>query len=95
MLSNSRFGSGTVCPPISGKPAGNDICTPLCPEAPLDSLNGESEKPRYIRMLQLDFCSEVKPGTLLEFSRGEEFGLLYLRGTKPDGTVAFIAACVY
>ena len=55
----------------------------------------ESETPRYIRMLQLDFCSEVKPGTLLEFSRGEDFGLQYLRGTKPDGTVAFIAACVY
>jgi acyl-ACP thioesterase len=55
----------------------------------------ESEKPRYIRMIQLDFSSEVRPGTLLEFSRGEEFGLLYLRGTKPDGTVAFTAACVY
>ena len=55
----------------------------------------EGDTPRYIRMIQLDFSSEVRPGTLLEFSRGEEFGLLYLRGTKPDGVVAFTAACVY
>ena len=55
----------------------------------------DHDKPRYIRMLQLDFCSEVRPGTLLTFERGEDFGLLYLRGVKPDGTVAFIAACVY
>ena len=55
----------------------------------------EGDTPRYIRMIQLDFSSEVKPGTPLDFSRGEEFGLLYLRGTKPDGVVAFTAACVY
>lgn len=55
----------------------------------------ESETPHYLRMLQLDFCSEVRPGTLLHFERGEDFGLQYLRGVKPDGTVAFVAALVY
>ena len=54
-----------------------------------------AEHPRYMRMIQLDFSSEVLPGTRLEFSRGEVNGLHYLRGTKPDGTVAFTAACVY
>jgi len=55
----------------------------------------ESEKPRYMRMIQLDFSSEVRPGTRLEFTRGEKNGLIYLRGTKPDGVLAFTAACVY
>ncbi len=55
----------------------------------------ESERPRYIRMLQVDFCSEVRPGTQLSFFRGEVNGLQYLRGVKPDGTVAFIAAAVF
>lgn len=55
----------------------------------------ESEKPRYMRMIQLDFSSEVRAGTRLEFARGEKNGLIYLRGTKPDGAVAFTAACVY
>ena len=55
----------------------------------------ESPTPRYIRMIQLDYSSEVRPGTLLEFSRGEVNGLQYLRGVKPDGTPAFTAAVIF
>ena len=55
----------------------------------------ESKTPRYLRMMQLDFSSEVMPGTFLEFSRGEVNGLQYLRGVKPDGTAAFTAAAVF
>ncbi len=55
----------------------------------------EREKPCYMRMIQLDYSSEVRPGTELRFSRGEVNGLYYLRGEKPDGTVAFIAAAVF
>lgn len=55
----------------------------------------EGEKPRYMRMIQLDFSSEVYPGTPLQFYRGEVNGLLYLRGEKPDGIVAFTAAAVF
>jgi len=55
----------------------------------------ESAKPRYLRMMQVDFSSEVRPGTLLQFSRGEVNGLQFLRGVKPDGTVAFTAAAVF
>ena len=53
----------------------------------------ESDSPRYMKMMQLDYISEVYPGTLLHFERGEAEGIRYVRGLKPDGTVAFTAAC--
>ncbi len=55
----------------------------------------ESPTPRYLRMIQLDFSSEVFPGTELSFFRGEVNGLYYLKGVKPDGMVAFTAAAVF
>ncbi|MBE6914373.1 MAG: hypothetical protein E7472_05500 [Ruminococcaceae bacterium] len=55
----------------------------------------ESETPRLMRMMQVDFCSEVMPGTLLRFERGEENGACIVRGVKPDGKVAFVASCVF
>jgi len=50
------------------------------------------ETPRYMQMMQVDFISEVRPGTELHFERGEKDGVRYLRGLKPDGTVAFAVA---
>ena len=55
----------------------------------------ETEEPRRMRQLQIDYASEVRPGTLLRFERGEEDGVRYLRGIKPDGVTAFTAACVF
>ena len=55
----------------------------------------ESETPRLMRSIQVDFSSEVYPGTLLQFERGEADGVRYLRGIKPDGVVAFSAACEF
>lgn len=53
------------------------------------------ETPRFMRFMQVDFSSEVRPGTQLAFSRGEADGLCYVRGSKPDGKAAFTAACVF
>jgi len=53
----------------------------------------ESETPRLIREMQVDFSSEVYAGTTLRFVRGEANGLHYVRGIKPDGKIAFTAEC--
>ncbi|MBR5224700.1 MAG: hypothetical protein IKV90_03425, partial [Clostridia bacterium] len=50
---------------------------------------------RYMKEMQVDFASEVRPGTRLSFERGEEDGAHYVRAIKPDGKIAFIAKCVY
>jgi len=57
----------------------------------LGFFNGDRE--RIMKMMQVDFHSEVKPGTELSFRAGEKDGLKYMQGLKPDGTVAFTAAC--
>ena len=46
-------------------------------------------------MIQLDFASEVRPGTALRYERGEAVGVRYLRGVKPDGKIAFVAAAIF
>ena len=53
----------------------------------------ESETPRLMREMQVDFSSEVYAGTTLRFVRGEADGLRYVRGIKPDGKIAFTAEC--
>ena len=53
----------------------------------------ESDSPRFMRMMQVDYSSEVYPGTLLRFERGELDGLPCVRGIKPDGKTAFTAVC--
>lgn len=50
---------------------------------------------RFMRTMQVDYSSEVYPGTLLRFERGEQDGITYVRGIKPDGKVAFTAACEF
>ncbi len=55
----------------------------------------EGGAPRVMQMIQLDFVSEVLPGTILRYERGEADGVRYLRGLKPDGQPAFVAACVF
>ena len=54
-----------------------------------------SDTPRFMQMIQLDFSSEVLPGTYLRYERGEAGGTRYLRGVKPDGKTAFTAACIF
>lgn len=50
---------------------------------------------RYMKQMQIDYCSEVKPGTTLSFERGEAENAVFLRALKPDGKKAFIARCCY
>ena len=54
-----------------------------------------SDAPRRMRMMQMDYSSEVYPGTALHFVRGESDGVRYVRGIKPDGKIAFTAACIF
>lgn len=53
----------------------------------------ESETPRLMRMMQVDFSREVLPETRLCFERGEADGLRYVRGISSDGKTAFTAVC--
>ena len=57
----------------------------------LDYWDGPPE--RYMKMMQIDYSSEVLPGTLLSFERGEADGAKFVRGVKPDGKIAFTAEC--
>jgi len=50
---------------------------------------------RYMKSIQLDYASEVLPGTQLCFFRGEEEGAKIVCGVKPDGKTAFTARCVF
>ena len=54
-----------------------------------------SDAPRLMRYIQVDFSSEVRPGTILRFLRGEADGIRYIRGVKPDDKIAFTAACEF
>lgn len=54
---------------------------------------GEGE--RLMRMMQVDFISEIRPGTFVKFETGEENGVKYMRGVKPDGKIAFVAGCEF
>ena len=56
---------------------------------------GADDERRYMKMMQLDYSSEVLPGTTITYQRGEENGVKYVRGIKPDGVVAFTAACIW
>lgn len=53
----------------------------------------EQPDPVYMKEMQVDFLSEVRAGTELCFQRGEANGVRYVRGRKPDGRIAFYAAC--
>lgn len=57
----------------------------------LDYWSGDDS--RFMRCMQVDFSSEARPGTQLQFFRGRQGFLHYVRGVKPDGKVAFTAAC--
>ena len=48
-----------------------------------------------MRRIQVDFLSEVRPGTFVTFLTGEKNGVKYMQGQKPDGKIAFIAACEF
>ncbi len=48
---------------------------------------------KFMRAIQVDFSSEVRPGTLLQMERETVDGVVYIRGVKPEGATAFYAAC--
>lgn len=48
-----------------------------------------------MRSIQVDFLSEVRPGTFVSFLTGEKNGVKYMHGVKPDGKIAFSAACSF
>ncbi len=50
-------------------------------------------EPRLMRFMQVDFISEVRPGSYVRFEVGEEKGLKYMRGVKDGEKIAFIACC--
>ncbi len=52
--------------------------------------NGEE---RQMRFMQVDFRSEVRPGTFVKYEIGEESGLKFMRGIKDGEKIAFIACC--
>lgn len=53
------------------------------------------EESVYMKMMQVDYASEVLPNTELTFQKGEENGTQFVRGIKPDGKIAFTAACIF
>ena len=59
----------------------------------LDFWSGPPE--RYMKMMQVDYASEVLPGTELRFAVGEADGAKFARGYKPDGKIAFTAKCIF
>lgn len=53
----------------------------------------DGEEERLMRFMQVDFISEVRPGTFVKFEIGEENGFRFMRGVKGDGKIAFITCC--
>lgn len=50
---------------------------------------------RLMKSIQVDFISEIRPGTFVTFLTGEKNGVKYMQGIKPDGKIAFTAACKF
>ena len=48
---------------------------------------------KRMKMMQVDFISEVRPGSYVKFEVGEENGLKYMRGIKDGDKLAFVACC--
>ena len=53
----------------------------------------QSGESRRMRFIQVDFLSEIRPGTFVKFETGTENGLKYMRGIKDNEKIAFIACC--
>jgi len=58
-----------------------------------DALGYWGETERRMRFMQVDFRSEVRPGTYVKYEIGEENGLKFMRGIKEGEKIAFIACC--
>lgn len=50
---------------------------------------------RMMRFVQIDYASEIMPGTEISFEVGEKDGARLLRGYKSDGKLAFSARCEF
>lgn len=60
-----------------------------------DELDFWSGGAKLMQFVQVDFASEVMPGTEISFETGEQNGTKMLRGYKPDGKLAFSAVCKF
>lgn len=58
-----------------------------------DELKFWGEKENLMEFIQVDFASEVLPGTTLRFETAERDGAKLIRGWKEDGKLAFSAMC--
>ena len=52
-----------------------------------------AEEQRQMRFMQVDFRSEVHPGSFVKYEVGEESGLKYMRGIKDGDKIAFTVCC--
>lgn len=50
---------------------------------------------KLMRFAQIDYASEILPGTRVDFMTAEKDGARLLRGYKDDGRLAFSARCVF
>lgn len=60
-----------------------------------DELKFWEGEPKLMQFMQIDYASEVRPGTEISFETGERNGAKLLRGLKPDGKLAFSAMCIF
>ena len=58
-----------------------------------DELRFWGGEPQLMEFMQVDYASEVMPGTELSFEVGERGGDRLIRGYKPDGKLAFSSMC--
>lgn len=60
-----------------------------------DELGFWKDGPKVMKFMQVDYASEVMPGTEISFEVGERDGDKFLHGYKPDGKLAFSAKCEF
>jgi len=60
-----------------------------------DELGFWGGEERMMRFVQIDYASEIMPGTEVRFEKGEKDGAKLLRGYKSDGRLAFSARCEF
>ena len=60
-----------------------------------DELKFWGDEEHMMQFVQIDYVSEIHPGTEIHFETGERDGMKLLRGYKPDGKLAFSAGCIF
>ena len=60
-----------------------------------DELGYWGKSAHLMRFMQVDYASEVLPGTEIRFEVGRDGDKIDLHGYKPDGRLAFSASCIF